>query len=162
MSVVYIYIYVSAPPPLSDHLQSNGARTTLPICGGRFCHVCTLPCHWPRIESTNDCAPLRFIRSYHLSLRIFSFNFLRSKYSKRERSNVSPCEHFFEKEEKEEEEKKDEERGRKKKNRTARDEQWRHVAIKASVWRRTSEGIKNYENSRSGNWQRISEAKRGW
>lgn len=78
--------------------------------------MCTLPCHWPRIESTNDCAPLRFIRSYHLSLRIFSFNFLRSKYSKRERSNVSPCEHFFEKEEKEEEEeKKDEKRGGKKK-----------------------------------------------
>ena len=125
--------------------------------------MCSLPCHWPRIESTNDCAQLRFIRSYHLSLRIFSFNFLRSKYSKRGRSNVSPCEHFFEKEEEEEEE----EEGKKKeekKNRTARDERWRHVAIKASVWRRTraSEGIKNYENSRSGNWQRISEAKRGW
>ena len=73
VSVVYIYIYICmsplslSPPPLSDHRQSNGARTTLPICGGRFCHVCTLPCHWPRIESTNDCAHLRFIRSYHLS-----------------------------------------------------------------------------------------------
>ena len=66
---------------------------------------------------------------------------------------------FFEKEEEEEEEEEKEEE--RKKIRTARDERRCHVAIKA-IRLAEDEGIKNYENSRSGNWQRISEAKRGW